>query len=186
MIWYDLQQLTLTEEVNPEQKHCEQEWSASLGPPESDAEESIWNSINILTVENRTESDGESYGESESTSDYEPPSDSDNSEDLQQLTLTEEEVNPEQQHCEQEWSASLGPPESDAEESIWNSINITVENRTESDGESYGESESTSDYEPPSDSDNSESDNVVYECMGKIGTVKRDHTCVTYVDKVLS
>ncbi|XP_071184958.1 zinc finger protein 260-like [Salvelinus alpinus] len=230
----DLQLLTLTEEeVNPEQQHREQEWRANLGLQESDAEESIWNSINI-TVENRTESDGESYSESESTSDYEPPSDSDNSEsdhvhmdnrirlsglkplkskrgrgrpkketgalpdlkcdvcikcfatasglrrhlqnwhseerpiglprketNLQLLTLTEEEVNPEQQHREQEWSANLGPQESDAEESIWNSINIiTVENRTESDGESYSESESTSDYEPPSDSDNSESDHV--------------------------
>ncbi|CDQ61733.1 unnamed protein product [Oncorhynchus mykiss] len=80
--------------------------------------------------------------------------------DLQLLTLTEEEVNPEQQHCEQEWSANLGLQESDAEESMWNSINITVENRTKSDGESYSESESTSDYEPPSDSDNSESDHV--------------------------
>ncbi|CAB1349567.1 unnamed protein product, partial [Coregonus sp. 'balchen'] len=241
----DLQQLTLTEEeVNPEQQHCEQEWNACLGPQESDAEESIWNSINILTVENRTESDGESYGESESTSDYEPPSDSDNSEgdnvkvnlenrirlsglkplkskrgrgrprketralpdlkcdvcikcfatasglrrhlqnwhseerpigllrkesNLQQLTLTEEEVNPEQKHCEQEWNACLRPQESDAEESIWNSINIiTVENRTESDGESYGESESTSDYEPPSDSDNSESDNVIVNLENRI------------------
>ncbi|KAK6292797.1 hypothetical protein J4Q44_G00362980 [Coregonus suidteri] len=54
--------------------------------------------------------------------------------DLQQLTLTEEEVNPEQQHYEQEWSANLGPVEPDAEESIWNSINIiTVENQTEFD-----------------------------------------------------
>ncbi|CAB1340629.1 unnamed protein product, partial [Coregonus sp. 'balchen'] len=82
---------------------------------------------------------------------------------LQQLTLTEEEVNPEQQHYEQEWSANLGPVEPDAEESIWNSINIiTVENQTEFDGESYRESDSTSEYQPPSevnpDSDNSESD----------------------------
>ncbi|KAM9546475.1 uncharacterized protein ACWYII_036801 [Salvelinus alpinus] len=77
---------------------------------------------------------------------------------LQQLSLTEEEINPEQQ----EWSPGLGPVESDAEESIWDSFNIiTEENQTESDGESYGESESTSDYEPPSevnaDSDNSRS-----------------------------
>ncbi|CAB1312183.1 unnamed protein product, partial [Coregonus sp. 'balchen'] len=74
--------------------------------------------------------------------------------DLQQLTLTEEEVNPKQQ----EWSPVLGPW------SIWDSFNlITEKNQTESDGESNGESESTSDSELPSevnpDSDNSESDN---------------------------
>ncbi|CAB1319293.1 unnamed protein product, partial [Coregonus sp. 'balchen'] len=91
---------------------------------------------------------------------------------LQQLTLTEEVVNPEQQHCEQEWSPGLGPVESDAEESIWDSFNIiTEENQTESDGESYGESESTSDYEPPSevnaDSDNSGSHN------GKVDGVEK-------------
>uniref|UniRef100_A0A8C7C934 Zinc finger protein 771-like n=1 Tax=Oncorhynchus kisutch TaxID=8019 RepID=A0A8C7C934_ONCKI len=67
------------EEINPEQ----QEWNPGLGPVESDAEESIWDSFKIITEENQTESDGESYGESELTSDYEPPSevnaDSDNS-----------------------------------------------------------------------------------------------------------
>ncbi|CAB1318960.1 unnamed protein product, partial [Coregonus sp. 'balchen'] len=81
--------------------------------------------------------------------------------DLQQLTLTEDEVIP-----EQEWSPGLGPVESDTEESIWDSFNIiTVENQTESDDESNNrESESTSDYEPPSevspDSDNSENGRV--------------------------
>ncbi|CAB1331719.1 unnamed protein product, partial [Coregonus sp. 'balchen'] len=87
--------------------------------------------------------------------------------DLQQLTVSEEDVNSEQQHCEQEWSPGLGPVESDAEESMWNSFNIvTVENQTELDGESYRESdgesnresESTSDYQPPSEV-NPESDN---------------------------
>ncbi|XP_013999242.1 zinc finger protein OZF [Salmo salar] len=81
----DLQQLTLTEEVIPDQSHCEQEWSPGLGPVESDTEESMWDTFNIITVENQTESDGQSHNrESESTSDYEPPSevspDSDNSE----------------------------------------------------------------------------------------------------------
>ncbi|CAB1338585.1 unnamed protein product [Coregonus sp. 'balchen'] len=81
--------------------------------------------------------------------------------DLQQLTLSEEEVNRGQQHCEQEWRASLGPVEFDAVESIWDSINIiTVENQTESEDESNRESQSTSDYQPPSDvNPDSEGDN---------------------------
>uniref|UniRef100_A0A8C7LDK2 Zinc finger protein 664 n=1 Tax=Oncorhynchus kisutch TaxID=8019 RepID=A0A8C7LDK2_ONCKI len=86
--------------------------------------------------------------------------------DLQQFTLPEEEVNCGQQHCEQEWSANLGPVESDAVESIWDSINIiTVQNQTESEDESNRESQSTSDYQPHSDvnpdSDNEKVDGVV-------------------------
>ncbi|CAB1322616.1 unnamed protein product, partial [Coregonus sp. 'balchen'] len=87
--------------------------------------------------------------------------------DLQQLTITEERVNHEEQHCEQEWSPGLGPGpvESDAEEFIWDSFNIMSEsdgeNQTESDGESYIESESTSDYQPPSEVNPGSDDNEI-------------------------
>nr|XP_046208274.1 zinc finger protein 567-like isoform X1 [Oncorhynchus gorbuscha] len=73
--------------------------------------------------------------------------------DLQRLTVSEEKVNSGQQG----WSSYLGPVESDTEESTLNSFNIiTVENQKESDGNR--ESESTSDYQPPSEV-NPESDN---------------------------
>uniref|UniRef100_A0A8C7TYH3 C2H2-type domain-containing protein n=1 Tax=Oncorhynchus mykiss TaxID=8022 RepID=A0A8C7TYH3_ONCMY len=88
--------------------------------------------------------------------------------DLQQFTLPEEEVNYGQQHCEQEWSANLGPVESDAVESIWDSINIiTVENQTESEDESNRESQSTSDYQGRPRKHTGESPDLKCDVCGK-------------------